>query len=106
MTPTNRTPPPEDPPSLVGYMEIAMRAGVRRSTVTDWRNRHPDFPRPLVELHVGPVFWWPDVRRWLHRTGRRWDANLGLDEVRQKFPAEQVKQFSADMRRLRTDTSE
>lgn len=58
------------PLPLVGLIEIARRAGVRRPVVSDWRRRHADFPKPVAELAVGPVFWWPDVERWLVATGR------------------------------------
>ena len=36
----------------------------------------------VVELRVGPVWWWPDVRKWLESTGREFDVNLSLDDVR------------------------
>jgi hypothetical protein len=41
---------------LVGLIEIARRAGVRRNTINSWRDRHPEFPRPVAELKIGPVF--------------------------------------------------
>ena len=63
------------PLPLVGLIEIARRAGVRRPVVSDWRRRHADFPQPVVELAVGPVFWWPDVERWLAATGRSTDQD-------------------------------
>ena len=63
------------PLPLVGLIEIARRAGVRRPVVSDWRRRHADFPRPVAELAVGPVFWWPDVERWLVATGRSTDQD-------------------------------
>src|SRR5207244_4361242 len=47
---------------LVGLIEIARRSGVRRGVVTDWRRLHPDFPSPVAQLKIGPVFWWPDDR--------------------------------------------
>jgi hypothetical protein len=55
---------------LVGLIEICMRAAVQRPVVTMWRKRHDDFPTPVAELTVGPVFWWPEVERWLAATGR------------------------------------
>jgi hypothetical protein len=42
---------------LVGYMEIAQRAGVRRPVVSQWRSRKDDFPEPVAELHIGPIWW-------------------------------------------------
>lgn len=71
--------------NLVGYLEIAMRAGVKRSVVNGWRKRTPSkppFPAPVAELRIGPVWWWPDVKAWLISTGRPWDVNLPAEEVR------------------------
>ncbi len=67
---------------LVGLIEIAMRAGVRRPVASVWRTRHPDFPQPVADLAVGPVFWWPAVQAWLQQTGRRADANITREDTR------------------------
>lgn len=67
---------------LVGLIEIAMRAGVQRPVVSTWRTRHADFPRPLTELAIGPIFWWPDIERWLTATGRKADATLSREDIR------------------------
>jgi hypothetical protein len=66
---------------LVGLTEIAQRAGVRKQAVAMWRTRHPDFPRPVAELHTGAVWWWPHVRSWLRRTGRNWDERWTVEQV-------------------------
>ena len=71
---------PDDLP-LVGLIEIAQKAGVKRNTVTSWRDRHDDFPEPVKELAVGPIFWWPHVRDWLVHTGRATDANWSRDMI-------------------------
>jgi hypothetical protein len=63
------------PLPLVGLIEIARYAGVRRPVVSSWRTRYSDFPRPVAELAVGPVFWEPDIARWLLATGRSVDQN-------------------------------
>jgi predicted DNA-binding transcriptional regulator AlpA len=64
----------EKPWPLVGYLEIAARAGVKRPVVTIWRTRNPEsFPEPVVELETGPVWFWPEVRDWLDQTGRVYD---------------------------------
>lgn len=52
---------------VVSVTEIAQRASVQRQTVHQWRRRHPDFPPPLAELAVGPVWAWPDVEAWIAR---------------------------------------
>lgn len=63
------------PLPLVGMIEIARSAGVQRPVVSVWRSRHSDFPEPVAELEVGPIFWWPDVERWLLDTGRLINQN-------------------------------
>lgn len=70
-----------EPSDLVGLVEIAQRAGVQRPVVSTWRKRHPEFPAPVAELHIGPVFWWPTIKEWLQQTGRRWDADWTLEQV-------------------------
>lgn len=53
---------------LVNASEIARRAGVSRSAVSNWLQRHPS----LSALAVGEVgdgsfvYWWPQVERELH----------------------------------------
>jgi hypothetical protein len=71
---------------LVGLIEIAQRAGVRRTQVSVWRTRHDDFPAPLADLAVGPVFAWEQVKRWLEQTGRRTDAAWTREEIRPRQP--------------------
>ncbi len=77
---------------LVGYIEIAKRAGVRRPVVTQWRGRFEDFPEPVADLQTGPVWWWPDVEKWLKMTGREYDAGWSLEQVRQSGLRFQEKQ--------------
>lgn len=84
------------PMPLVGLIEIARRAGVRRPVVTDWRTRHADFPRPVADLEVGPVFWWPDVMSWLRATRRPFD--LDRPDI---WPAGLVQKKRAELRRGR-----
>jgi hypothetical protein len=50
---------------LVDISEIAKRAGTTPGTVQTWRHRHADFPAPLVQLRIGPVWDWPPVAAWL-----------------------------------------
>ena len=67
---------------LVGPAEIADRAGVSRSAVSQWRKRYPKFPAPLATIGATrnapngggggtPVWNWPAVAKWLDATGRR-----------------------------------
>ena len=67
---------------LVGPFEVAERAGVSRSTVSQWRRRHETFPAPVAHLGAGrraprgeasegtAVWRWADVAEWLVLTGR------------------------------------
>lgn len=53
------------PVDLVDMTEIARRHGTTVGTVRQWRNRHADFPPPVAELAIGPVWVWRDVAAWL-----------------------------------------
>lgn len=60
-----------DPEDLVGAAEIARRLGASKGgVVSDWRRRHPDFPAPIRELAMGPVWLWSEVQAWAIATGR------------------------------------
>jgi predicted DNA-binding transcriptional regulator AlpA len=50
---------------LVGIAEIALRAGVARDTIRKWRQRHPDFPQPLITLATGPVWDYAEIQAWI-----------------------------------------
>lgn len=57
--------------ALVGAKEIADRLGVSRAQmVYEWRRRHPDFPKPVLVLSIGNIWYWPDVASWAKATGR------------------------------------
>ncbi len=57
--------------NLVGATEIAQRLGVKRPhLIHDWRRRHPEFPKPVLEL-TGILVWdWREVEVWAKATGR------------------------------------
>lgn len=60
-------------PELAGLAEIAGLAGVTRQTASA-RVKHPDFPKPVAHLRMGPVWLEADVRKFLNakrRPGRR-----------------------------------
>jgi len=61
---------PDSTLPLVGVSEIAARAGVVRSAVTNWVERYDDFPAPVADLHCGPIYWWPHVAAWLRESHR------------------------------------
>lgn len=50
---------------LVGVAEIAELAGTRKSAVVNWRKDHADFPKPVIVLKAGPIFWKTQVEAWL-----------------------------------------
>ena len=50
---------------LVSLSEIARLAGVNRSAVANWRDRHADFPRPVSTPASGPLYDRTQVKAWL-----------------------------------------
>lgn len=42
--------------ALFGLTEFAKEAKVARNVVTNWRARDPNFPAPVQELAMGPIF--------------------------------------------------
>lgn len=49
---------------IVGVTEIAERLGRSVGAIHQARRRHADFPAPVAQLAIGPVWHWPDVERW------------------------------------------
>ncbi|MEW1547405.1 N-6 DNA methylase [Streptomyces tsukubensis] len=49
---------------------IARLAGVGRAAVSNWRRRHPDFPKPVGGTETSPSFALSDVERWLRDQGK------------------------------------
>jgi hypothetical protein len=49
---------------------IARLAGVGRAAVSNWRRRHPDFPKPVGGTEASPAFALADVERWLRAQGK------------------------------------
>ncbi|MDK9495775.1 N-6 DNA methylase [Streptomyces katrae] len=50
--------------------EIARLAGVGRAAVSNWRRRHPDFPKPVGGTETSPSFALPEVEAWLRAQGK------------------------------------
>lgn len=65
---------------LLGVTEIAERAGVKLDTVQKWRQRHLDFPKPVAELAMGPVWEWSDVELWLAKERRPGRPRVARDD--------------------------
>jgi predicted nucleic acid-binding protein len=61
---------------LVSVAEISARAGRPVNTVQSWRRRHPDFPAPVAQLAVGPVWMWPAVEAWIGGRDRRGRSSI------------------------------
>ena len=60
-----------NPADLVGAHEIADRLGVAYpQMVHEWRRRHLDFPKPIVQLQMGMIWDWKDIEVWARRTKR------------------------------------
>ncbi|MFE4252159.1 N-6 DNA methylase [Streptomyces sp. NPDC056910] len=49
---------------------IARLAGVGRAAVSNWRRRHPDFPKPVGGTETSPSFALADVENWLREQGK------------------------------------
>ncbi|MFJ9845406.1 N-6 DNA methylase [Kitasatospora sp. NPDC101155] len=54
----------------VTAVEIARLAGVGRAAVSNWRRRHPDFPRPVGGTDTSPTFALDEVESWLRAQGK------------------------------------
>ncbi|MFB7948474.1 N-6 DNA methylase [Kitasatospora phosalacinea] len=50
--------------------EIARLAGVGRAAVSNWRRRHPDFPKPAGGTEASPTFRLDQVEQWLRDQGK------------------------------------
>ncbi|MEU5955182.1 N-6 DNA methylase [Streptomyces sp. NPDC047525] len=49
---------------------IARLAGVGRAAVSNWRRRHPDFPKPVGGTETSPSFGLAEVEEWLRTQGK------------------------------------
>ncbi len=52
---------------IVGIYEIAQMARVTPAAVVNWRSRHADFPKPVLDLKSGPAFNVDQIRKWLKK---------------------------------------
>lgn len=74
---------------LVGVAEIAALLGVSKQTVTNWKARKPDFPKPAADLRSGPVWVKDTVLEWATAEGH----SVGEEETAE--PVEEGKQRHA-----------
>lgn len=68
--------PPTTGPAVVTAAGIARLAGVGRAAVSNWRRRHPDFPRPVGGSGASPVFSLAEVEGWLRAQGKMAEVPL------------------------------
>ncbi|MEU8436667.1 N-6 DNA methylase [Streptomyces sp. NPDC029216] len=60
----------EENTAEVTAAEIARLAGVGRAAVSNWRRRHPDFPKPVGGTETSPSFALAEVETWLRAQGK------------------------------------
>lgn len=72
---------------LVNAAQIARLAGVTRATVSNWRRRHADFPRPTEGTDARPLYDLGDVRAWLDDRGLL-PPDSPADELRAALPVD------------------
>ncbi|MFC3965777.1 N-6 DNA methylase [Nocardia jiangsuensis] len=51
--------------TTISAADLSRLAGVTRATVSNWRRRHADFPKPVGGTETRPVFDLDEVRSWL-----------------------------------------
>ncbi|GAA2588472.1 N-6 DNA methylase [Actinomadura fulvescens] len=68
---------PED--ATVTAADIARLAGVGRAAVSNWRRRHPDFPRPVGGTVASPTFSLSEITAWLRTQGKLNEVPLEED---------------------------
>jgi SAM-dependent methyltransferase len=73
--------------ATVNAGDIARLGGVGRAAVSNWRRRHPDFPRPVAGTPTSPRYALADVEEWLHRNGKT-GAIPVIERVWQRLCAE------------------
>ncbi|MFI1708159.1 N-6 DNA methylase [Streptomyces griseoruber] len=67
------------PAAVVTAAEIARLAGVTRAAVSNWRRRHPDFPRPAAGTATSPLFALTEVQQWLDQQGKGRETSAEVD---------------------------
>ncbi|MFC0248424.1 N-6 DNA methylase [Citricoccus parietis] len=84
--------------------DIAKLADVGRSTVSNWRNRYPDFPQPVAGDTTSPRFAKTEVEQWLEDHGKKVkDISLGrhlwsaMNGIRGAIEAEEAGAVAADL---------
>lgn len=76
-----------DDAATVSAGDIARLGGVSRAAVSNWRRRHPDFPRPVDGTPASPRYDLADVENWLRRNGKA-SETPALERMWQRLRAE------------------
>ncbi|GEL23636.1 SAM-dependent methyltransferase [Pseudonocardia sulfidoxydans NBRC 16205] len=76
-----------DDAATVSAGDIARLGGVSRAAVSNWRRRHPDFPRPVDGTPASPRYDLADVEKWLRRNGKA-SETPALERMWQRMRAE------------------
>lgn len=53
-----------DGADLAGSAEVAEMLGISKQNLVNWRARKPDFPLPIVELAMSPIWSRKAIREW------------------------------------------
>lgn len=84
--------------------DIAQLAHVGRSTVSNWRTRHDDFPSPVSGSAASPRFADAAIRAWLKSHGKKIDELApdrllwsAMDKWRGAAPLEEVGRFAGEL---------
>lgn len=87
---------------------IARLASVGRAAVSNWRRRHPDFPKPAGGTETSPTFSRLEVEAWLNATGKADQlatagrTETGTQRIALSSTAASPERFTRVTRRLRS----
>lgn len=65
---------PADDDATVAAYDIARLAGVGKAAVSNWRRRHPDFPKPVGGTAASPLYSLAEIEHWLTAHGRSFEV--------------------------------
>jgi len=66
---------PDEQP-VMGLTEVAEFIGVSKQAIANWRNHRREFPKPVAQLHAGPVWSTPAIQEFK----KYWMAAHGMRE--------------------------
>jgi len=68
-----------DTSKVVCVVEIAEMLKVEPSAVSNWRKRHPTFPKPVASLRIGDLWAKEDIVKWHRARLAKREAKLRSD---------------------------